>query len=419
MVQGENLLNILLISPDFGLGGAERSIAKLSELLERKYNVFFCVFSDNGVRSYPIFGKILVLDKGSSHVGRTKPLRWISRIVKLRKLKSQLQIEVSASFLEGANYLNVITKQNDKVLVCARGSSVADKEISGFKGVIRKNCLIPILYRLADGVLANSLALKREMETSIGPSNTRVAVIRNGYDLESITTESQQRPGKIHYSMFQKPVILTAGRFHVQKAHKNLITVYHGVRQAYDCALCILGEGALVNEYIEHARRLGLKVCRGAVKQQEQSDTDVYLPGYQENPYQFMALASVFVLSSNWEGFPNALIEAMICGTPVISSDCPTGPREIISPGTLFENVLQYREDTDFGTLLPVLGVNPENDLVMLWRDTILDYLNNQDMAKQKADRALKRIKEFNIEGVRNNWLQLINDLEPGNVSLF
>ena len=55
----------------------------------------------------------------------------------------------------------------------------------------------------------------------------------------------------------------------------------------------------------------------------------------------------------------------------------------------------------------------------MLWRDTILDYLNNQDMAKQKADRALKRIKEFNIEGVRNNWLQLINDLEPGNVSLF
>ena len=84
-------------------------------------------------------------------------------------------------------------------------------------------------------------------------------------------------------------------------------------------------------------------------------DADVYFPGFRENPYQFLARARVFVFTSLWEGFPNALIEAMASGAPALSADCAAGPREILSPETPFYFRTLKAEPAPYGLLMPVL----------------------------------------------------------------
>jgi len=118
----------------------------------------------------------------------------------------------------------------------------------------------------------------------------------------------------------QPPLLLAVGRLQMQKDYPTLIRAFAQVRQSRRARLLILGEGKerLMLEAL--IKKLGL-------------EEDVSLPGFVMNPYAYMARASLFVLSSRWEGLPTVLIEALCCGTPVVSTDCPSGPREILRDG--------------------------------------------------------------------------------------
>jgi glycosyltransferase involved in cell wall biosynthesis len=116
------------------------------------------------------------------------------------------------------------------------------------------------------------------------------------------------------------PIVLAAGRLHRQKGFDILLEAFAIARAQVDCRLVILGEGQERVSLLAAAERLGLAY-------------DIDMPGFAENPFPLMARAGTFVLSSRWEGFPNALVEAMACGAPVIATDCPSGPREILSDG--------------------------------------------------------------------------------------
>jgi glycosyltransferase involved in cell wall biosynthesis len=123
-------------------------------------------------------------------------------------------------------------------------------------------------------------------------------------------------------------VILGAGRLQRQKDFPTLLRAFARLRQRRPCRLLILGEGSGRAELEQLIAALGI----GA---------DVDLPGFQPAPYPFMRAASLFVLSSAWEGSPNVLTEAMALGTPVVATDCPSGPAEILAGGR-------------FGALVPV-----------------------------------------------------------------
>jgi len=118
------------------------------------------------------------------------------------------------------------------------------------------------------------------------------------------------------------PVVLGVGRLKVQKDFAGLMAAFAEVRAKQQCRLVILGEGP------ERERLEALRDSLGLTD-------DIDLPGYVLNPYPYMKRASLFVLSSRWEGLPGVLIEAMAVGCPVISTDCPAGPREILSDGEL------------------------------------------------------------------------------------
>ncbi|MGD9299694.1 MAG: glycosyltransferase, partial [Thiohalocapsa sp.] len=124
------------------------------------------------------------------------------------------------------------------------------------------------------------------------------------------------------------PVLLGAGRLERQKDFPTLLRAFAALRGERRCRLVLLGEGAWRHRLTAEAAALGVAA-------------DLDLPGFQSNPYPFLARARVFVLSSAWEGSPNVLTEAMALGTPVVATDCPSGPREVLADGR-------------FGRLVPV-----------------------------------------------------------------
>lgn len=133
----------------------------------------------------------------------------------------------------------------------------------------------------------------------------------------------EQAAAPLEHSWFARgapPVILGVGRLTASKDFQTLIEAFARVRVERPARLIILGEGEQRHALETQIARLGL-------------DAEVQLPGFVSNPFQFMRRASVFVLSSRWEGFGNALVEAMACGASVVSTDCPGGPREILDAG--------------------------------------------------------------------------------------
>jgi len=137
---------------------------------------------------------------------------------------------------------------------------------------------------------------------------------------ENLSILSKERPEHQWFRDGEPPVVLGVGRLVKVKDFRTLIDAFERVRRKRVVRLMILGEGPEKQELASRIRELGL-------------DFDVEMPGFSLNPYSFMRYASVLVLSSRWEGFGNVLVEAMACDTPVVSTDCPGGPREILEGG--------------------------------------------------------------------------------------
>ena len=124
---------------------------------------------------------------------------------------------------------------------------------------------------------------------------------------------------------------------------------------------------------------------------------------FKPNPFKFVKASDLFVMSSDFEGFPLALAEAMICGTPVISTDCPTGPRELLAPNTDIAYQTTEPEETPYGWLMPLLK---DQRAVDQWVQKVIDLLANPNPAKAVA--AQRRMEEFSQEKIAQQWFDLV-----------
>jgi glycosyltransferase involved in cell wall biosynthesis len=208
--------------------------------------------------------------------------------------------------------------------------------VSSQNSVQRRQRLLPRLvrqfYPLAEHIIGNSQGVAEDLLRVTGLPCDRVKIIYNPVvtpELGELKEAEVQHPWFDHG---QPPVILAVGRLKPQKDFSTLIQAFARVRHTRPSRLLILGEGPERDALKTMVRELGL-------------EEDVSLPGYVENPLAYMSRASLFVLSSRWEGLPTVLIEALYCGVPVISTDCPSGPREILADG-------------QHGSLIPVQDVS-------------------------------------------------------------
>ena len=159
------------------------------------------------------------------------------------------------------------------------------------------------------------------MITHFGVAPERVTTIFNGLDLEELRSRAQEpcsgqeqtvQDGSFHF--------IAAGRLTEQKGFPLLVEAFNQVREKLPCRLLILGEGEQRPELERLVAQFGLQ-------------EDVALVGWTDNPFRLMRAADAFVLSSRYKGFPNVLLEAMAAGLPVISTDCLSGPSELLNKG--------------------------------------------------------------------------------------
>jgi len=181
--------------------------------------------------------------------------------------------------------------------------------------------LIKRFYPWANGIIVVSHGVRDDMAQLTNIPKERITVIYNPSVVRAEVWEKAQAP--LDHPWFkpgQPPVLVAVGRLQMQKDFPTLLQAFAKVRQQRPVRLLILGEGKERQPLEELIKKLGL-------------ENDVSMPGFVMNPYAYMARASLFVLSSRWEGLPTVLIEALCCGTRVVSTDCPSGPREILKDG--------------------------------------------------------------------------------------
>jgi glycosyltransferase involved in cell wall biosynthesis len=182
--------------------------------------------------------------------------------------------------------------------------------------------LLGRLHRWADAIVAVSAGVAEDIATTTGIPRGRVDVIYNPVITPGLLRAASERPAHPWFEDDSRATVLGVGRLAPQKNFPLLIEAFARVNREHDARLVILGEGPERSNLEALVRRHGL-------------ETRVALPGFVTNPFACMARASVFVLSSDFEGLPTVLIESLAVGTPVVATDCPSGPREILRGGSL------------------------------------------------------------------------------------
>ena len=250
--------------------------------------------------------------------------------------------------------------------------SMEIKELSCLRRYFRRRS-IKKMYPLAHRILCVSKGVADDLAGIMGVDRSQLNVIYNPI----VTQDFEQKAAlPVEHPWFQKskqPVIMGAGRLTRQKDFPTLIKAFAIVSSSVPCRLVILGEGDDRLSLQDLIRNLRL-------------DDRVDLSGFVDNLPSYMKRARLFVLSSAWEGFGNVLVEAMSVGTPVVSTDCPNGPREILENGAL-------------GALVPT--GEPEK-----LADAILDALRS----KPNPDFLRRRAQEFSVEVAAKKHLQLLNE---------
>ncbi|MEW6676314.1 MAG: glycosyltransferase [Pseudomonadota bacterium] len=175
-------------------------------------------------------------------------------------------------------------------------------------------------YPRAERIVAVSQGVADDVMAITGLPAERIRVIRNPVITGGLTVQAEAPVDHPWFDPGGVPVVLGLGRLTRQKDFPTLVRAFARVRSQRNLRLVILGEGRDRADLLALANELGV----GA---------DLSLPGFQANPYAWLARSRLFVLSSRWEGSPNALTEALALGVPVVSTDCPSGPRELLEGG--------------------------------------------------------------------------------------
>ncbi|NEQ74546.1 MAG: glycosyltransferase [Okeania sp. SIO2C9] len=277
-----------------------------------------------------------------------KTKKTLAGLPKLVRYLRQERPKVLLSFLHYPNEIAILAKRlafvNTRVIVSERNalSMHAGNEPSSEKW---STISTKLLYPLADGILANSNGVAQDLANITGISPKRIKVIYNPTITPAIFEKSQQTLDHPWFQLGQPPVVLGVGRLDPQKNFSTLIKAFAKVRQTKPCRLMILGKGRE-------------KVQLQALIKELDIENDVALPGFADNPYPYLKKAAVFVLSSLWEGLPNVLIEALALGTPVVSTNCPCGPEEILDGGK-YGSLVQVGDDEAIAkAILEILSGN-------------------------------------------------------------
>ncbi len=358
---------IALYVPSLRGGGAERSMLKLaSAIASRDLQVDMVLPQAEGPYLGEVPESVRVVDLRAGRVLRSLPP--LVRYLRQERPRGLISAMTHANIV--ALWARDLARVPTAVVVSERGVPGSGGQRSNSAGAKLFRGLARLFYPRAEAVVAVSSGVADAVAVTTGFGRERIDVIYNPIVTDDLFQQSQEAADHPWFRPGEPPVVLTAGRLVGIKDHSMLIRAFAAMADRRPARLVILGEG-------EKRRELEALVY-------EHGLTDrVALPGFAANPYPLMRACGVFVLSSISEGLPGVLIEALACGCPVVSTDCPGGAREIL-------------EDGRWGRLVPV-----GNAAAMA--DAISDVLD--DPPPSAGPEALVR---FRPEGAVEEYLALL-----------
>jgi len=356
------------------LGGAERLVQRLLQGFrhERGLEVQLLLLEDERLLELPSGIAVTALAK-RRRKDCGKALGLFSGAWKLRRIVQQQQLSVVVSFLERANFVNILARMlggEHWVVISEHTNPERNYRIPAFRNALSR-MLLRALYHRADRIIAVSSGVKDALVDTFGVAEQSVEVVHDACDTEEIERLAEE---PVEHPWFAEPVpvVVTAGRLVEAKGHTHLLRAFARVRNMVRCRLLLLGDGEERGRLEQLAAHLGLS-------------EEVAFLGWQENPYKYMARSTVFVFPSLWEGFGMALIEALACQLPIVSYDCESGPSEILGGGR-------------YGILVPV---GDEAGLA----EAILRLLQDADLRRSFAAKARQRAREFSIDQVVQRYM--------------
>jgi len=317
-------LRVAIFLPSLRGGGAERVMLCLARgFAERGCEVDIVLAKREGSYLSEVPKNVNVVDLKAGRVLASLP----ALVRYLRRAKPAVLLSAMDHANVVALWAQRISRIGARVVV-----SVHTTFSLGVKHSNGRGRLIPYIarrcYSWADGVVAVSRGVADNLSNTIGLPRESIHVIHNPVVVPELSELAREQVDHPWFRTGKRPVVLSVGRLTAAKDYPTLLRAFSQMIKERPMRLVILGEGEERAELEAMVRNLGLEDV-------------VSLPGFVKNPYAYMSKAAVLVLSSAWEGFGNVLVEAMAVGTPVVASDCPNGPAEIL-------------EDGKYGRLTPV-----------------------------------------------------------------
>ncbi|CAI8977357.1 N-acetylgalactosamine-N, N'-diacetylbacillosaminyl-diphospho-undecaprenol 4-alpha-N-acetylgalactosaminyltransferase [Pseudomonas sp. IT-347P] len=310
---------LLIILHDLGAGGAEKMMARLATaLVDAGNDVTLLMLTGGGIHAASLDPRVKKVELHSPRTVRAVPA--LTRFLRANRFDAQLAalthvnvVAIAAATLSGSL---------KRLHVSERNAFSHDKHVNPDFMVRIAYLLAPLLYRLIPNpVICVSRGVAQDLvDTTI--ARRRDVTIADNPVLDDDFREKVPGPPS-HRWLLEKSgaVIVAVGRLAPQKGFDTLITAFAALPES-NARLIIFGEGALRADLLEQAHALGVA---------ERVD----LPGYAHDPLAEVAAADCFVLSSRFEGSPNALVEALSTGTPVVATRCPHGPQDILGGGVV------------------------------------------------------------------------------------
>jgi len=380
-------MKIAVFIYSLGGGGAERVVSQLIPYLENNgFDVYLVLMNNTCVYPFETKNKPFFLENSKTTESNVlKFLKIPFLAYKYHIFLKKNKINKSFSFLTRPGFISVLTKWFNKkrtIIISERSNSSLQYGNHNLQSWIN-NFLIKELYPKADLIIANSNGNAQDLITNYNVPRYKITTIYNPISLEAIFA-IEPKKDFFDTNYFN---LVSVGRLDNGKNHQLLIKSLEFFK-LQKVRLYIFGDGILKTELEKTIKDLKF-------------ENRVFLMGFESNPYKYLKAADLFVFSSNHEGFPNVILEAMACELPIVSTNCPSGPNEIFKVNTDYDfsdNVV-----TDYGILVPRNNIKKMVEAINI-------LMQNKKYYQNCKTQVVKRVADFEVNKILEKFvIQFLN----------
>jgi glycosyltransferase involved in cell wall biosynthesis len=385
-------LNLIILIPSLNWGGMGRTAADLSRMFPPSIRQTIVLLEDKV--AYPFRADLRVLSQSTMERLPVRGLRLFLNVMRFRKIVKEVKPDVVLAFHHNARVINCLTGLTFVKPPYRSINGVLDlvsqwRSFSAVSRTFLHRFMESLTHRQSDRIVACSEGVKSDLIATFNVRPEKIVVINSPVDVGKILKMAKE---PVDHPWFAEniPLIVAASRLAPNKNQTDLLKAFARVRAQRPCRLILLGDGPLKESLLILAGELGI------------SD-DVLFLGFQHNPFKFVAGSTVFVLPCLFEALGKVLIEAMAVGCPVVSYDCPVGPREILAPGTARPARLEGIEQAAYGLLVPT------GDVEAL-AEAIQRLMDDRTLKETYSNRGPARAIDFDVAKSAERYLKVIED---------